>query len=124
MAKNPAPVHADSTDKQKHAWCMERTGFCAAFLTPRTYAAVERDGMDMRYYVIQKPISRTTEVARGGTIIHDDDDDDNDDYALQQDCAMEFARTIGCTVIHDEIICNTKDQWDALLAFRLLEGLT
>ena len=51
-------THGDSpvTDEQKHAWCKRRTGLGAIFLTPSMYAAVEREGMDMRMYVIQKPM--------------------------------------------------------------------
>ena len=54
-------THGDKpvTDEQKHAWCKKRTGLGAIFLTPSMYAAVEREGMDMRMYVIQKPMPET-----------------------------------------------------------------
>lgn len=51
-AAYPDPV----TDEEKHAWCKKRTGLGAIFLTPSMYAAVEREGMDMRRFVIQKPM--------------------------------------------------------------------
>ena len=51
-AAYPDPV----TDEEKHAWCKKRTGLGAIFLTPSMYAAVEREGMDMRMYVIQQPM--------------------------------------------------------------------
>jgi hypothetical protein len=51
-AAYPDPV----TDEEKHAWCMKRTGCGAGFLSPSMYAAAERNGNDMRQYVIQKPI--------------------------------------------------------------------
>jgi hypothetical protein len=45
---NDSPV----TDEEKHAWCLRRTGYRAGYLAPLTYAKAERDGQDMRYYVI------------------------------------------------------------------------
>lgn len=42
------------TDAEKQAWCLKNTGFGVAILSPSAYAAAERNGMDMRHYVIWK----------------------------------------------------------------------
>ena len=54
-------THGDSpvTDEQKHAWCLKRNGYGAAFLSPSAYAAAERNGNDMRQYVINRPMPRS-----------------------------------------------------------------
>lgn len=46
------------TDEEKHAWCKERTGLCAGFISPSLYAAAEAAGYDMRWFVINKPIPK------------------------------------------------------------------
>lgn len=56
--------------------------------------------------------------------MNSDDDDDIADWPAEQQRARDFAITIGCIIIHDEITCYTYEQWDALLAFRLHEDLT
>lgn len=44
------------TIKEKHAWCIERTGYPATILPPSLYKAMEADGQDMRWYVPNQPI--------------------------------------------------------------------
>jgi hypothetical protein len=48
------------TDDEKHAWCKERTGHCAGFVSPSLYAAAEKAGYDMRWFVISKPMPDET----------------------------------------------------------------
>lgn len=44
------------TDDEKHSWCHERGYPSAVFLPESLYRIAERQGYDMRYYVITKPI--------------------------------------------------------------------
>lgn len=44
------------TDDEKHEWCRKRGAPSALFLPEPLYREAERQGYDMRYYVIQKPI--------------------------------------------------------------------
>lgn len=64
-------THGDSpvTDEQKHAWCFKRTGFYAVFLSPSMYAALERKGIDMRHYVINKMMPPGTLEAELGSLM-------------------------------------------------------
>jgi hypothetical protein len=55
LAEHPEVV--PMTDDEKHAFCKERTGFHAVFLTQAMYDAGEHAGADMRYYVVQKPMA-------------------------------------------------------------------
>ena len=52
------------------------------------------------------------------------DKDTVEDWPAERGRARDFAISIGCTIILDEITCHTYEQWDALLEFRLREGLT
>ena len=44
------------SDDEKHAYCIERSGFHATFLPPLLYERAEQQGYDMRWYVKQQPI--------------------------------------------------------------------
>ena len=44
------------TDAEKHVWCQKRGYPSAVFLPESLYWKAERQGYDMRYYVIVKPI--------------------------------------------------------------------
>lgn len=64
---------ATMTDEEKHAFCKRRTGFCATFVSPVIYAAAEKAGYDMRWYVINKPVpySKITAAGEYAEIKHD-----------------------------------------------------
>jgi hypothetical protein len=47
------------TDEEKHAFCIRRWGFCATFITAALYEQAEREGIDMRRFVIQRPMPIT-----------------------------------------------------------------
>jgi hypothetical protein len=54
------------TDEEKHAFCIWRTGFCATFISPSLYKQAEREGLDMRRFVKNRPMP-TLKV--GGKVI-------------------------------------------------------
>lgn len=63
------------TDREKHDFCLRRTGMHATFLSPSLYAKAESLRQDMRWYVITKPLPEivehrmpTSEVMRAATL--------------------------------------------------------
>jgi hypothetical protein len=48
------------TDAEKHEWCRKRGYPHAVFLPRSLYKEAERQGYDMRYFVIQKLLPVTT----------------------------------------------------------------
>jgi hypothetical protein len=58
VTNDPDPV----TDAEKHAWCQKRGYPHALFLGSNLYAAAEHEGLDMRWYVLQKPMPRMTKA--------------------------------------------------------------
>jgi hypothetical protein len=49
----------DMTDDEKHEFTRLHTGFNAVYLPPSVFAAAERAGYDMRYYIVQKSMPVT-----------------------------------------------------------------
>jgi hypothetical protein len=45
-----------TTDDEKHAFCRQRGYPSAVFVPSSLYDAAEKQGIDMRYYVKQRPI--------------------------------------------------------------------
>lgn len=65
---------ASMTDAEKHAWCKQRTGFFATFVSPVLYAAAEQAGYDMRWYVVTKPMPTLEKIGAAGhysTVVYD-----------------------------------------------------
>lgn len=50
---------APITDAEKHAFCQRRFGHDAFFCSANLYAAAEKAGVDMRMWVVNKPIEST-----------------------------------------------------------------
>lgn len=44
------------TDAEKHAFCKRRTGVEATYINQAQFDHFKREGVDMRYYVVIKPI--------------------------------------------------------------------